>query len=239
MAKGSASSPTATPTAALKRTSSSTQNMKNQKSILGFFQKSSPATPSNDKPREPASSPAQRAGEARGASTVKPTPKRNFSSFAQDLTPVPSSDLPIPEEDDENEKKVKVRPNVPLFPTSSSANLASSYQSGRDEIQDNAMTPSRRVCKPYMIPNHQSLCLFSFNQAKKKQVSYKESDSEGEDDDEVIFRPSRKGNANGRAAKRRKTSPESEDEFQEAAEAGYSDEGNLDTYSLRTQNIAD
>lgn len=68
--------------------------------------------------------------------------------------------------------------------------------------------------------------LFCFNQAKKKQVSYKESDSEGEDDDEVIFRPSRKGNANARAAKRRKTSPESEDEFQDAGEAGYSDEGN-------------
>ena len=149
MAKGSASSPTATPPAALKRTSSSAQNMKNQKSILGFFQKSSPATSSNGKPREPASSPAQRAGEARGASAVKPTPKRNFSSFAQDLTPVPSSDLPVPEEDEENGNKVKARPNVLLFPTSSPANLASSYQSGRDEIQDLAMTPSRRVCELY------------------------------------------------------------------------------------------
>lgn len=118
MAKSSASSPTATPPAALKRTTSSTQNMKNQKSILGFFQKSSPATPSNDKPREPASSPAQRAGEQRATNTVKPTPKRNFSSFAQDLNPVPSSDLPIPEEDEENGDKVKVRLIPILFPTS-------------------------------------------------------------------------------------------------------------------------
>lgn len=80
--------------------------MKAQKSILGFFQKSSPATPSTDRPREPASSPAQRASEQRGTgSAVKRTPKdqkRSFSSFAKDLTPVPSSDLPIPEEDEGN-----------------------------------------------------------------------------------------------------------------------------------------
>jgi DNA mismatch repair protein MSH6 len=120
--------------------------MKNQKSILGFFQKSSPATPSNDKPREPASSPAQRASEKRVASAVKPTPKRNFSSFAQDLTPVPSSDLPIPEEDEKFGDKVKVRLDSLLFPTSSVANISSPLQSGRDEIQDTNMSPSRRVC---------------------------------------------------------------------------------------------
>lgn len=110
MAKESASSPTATPPppAPLKRTSSSTQNMKNQKSILGFFQKSSPATPSDQKNREPASSPAQRASEQRGASGVKSTQKRSFSSFAQDLSPVPSSDLPIPDEDEETGGDVKV-----------------------------------------------------------------------------------------------------------------------------------
>jgi DNA mismatch repair protein MSH6 len=128
--------------------------MKNQKSILGFFQKSSPATPSNDKPREPASSPAQRAGEKRVVSTVKPTPKRNFSSFAQDLTPVPSSDLPIPEEDEENGDKVKVRLNSLLFPTSSLANVSSPLQSGRDEIQDTTMSPSRRVCRLHIALTH-------------------------------------------------------------------------------------
>jgi len=42
----------------------------------------------------------------------------------------------------------------------------------------------------------------------------------------VIFRPSRKNGAGGRAAKRRKTSPESEDEFEAAADdGGYSDDG--------------
>ncbi|KAJ5631470.1 DNA mismatch repair protein msh6 [Penicillium longicatenatum] len=185
MAKADASSPTGTPpSTALKRTTSSTQNMKSQKSILGFFQKSSPATPSSAKPREPASSPAQRASENRGASATKQTPgtqKRSFSSFAADLSPVPSSDLPVPDEDEED----------------------AGVKTKGDKVQDTTMSPSRR--------------------AKKKQVSYKESDSEGEEDDEVIFRPSRK---NGRASKRQKTVVESdEEEFQEPADdAGYSDD---------------
>ncbi|KAJ5565017.1 DNA mismatch repair protein msh6 [Penicillium frequentans] len=185
MAKADASSPTGTPpSTALKRTTSSTQNMKSQKSILGFFQKSSPATPSSAKPREPASSPAQRASENRGASATKQTPgtqKRSFSSFAADLSPVPSSDLPVPDEDEED----------------------AGVKTKGDKAQDTTMSPSRR--------------------AKKKQVSYKESDSEGEEDDEVIFRPSRK---NGRASKRQKTVVESDEEdFKEAADdAGYSDD---------------
>ncbi|EPS30639.1 hypothetical protein PDE_05591 [Penicillium oxalicum 114-2] len=184
MAKDSGISPSATPPpAALKRTTSSTQNMKNQKSILGFFQKSSPATPSSNKHREPESSPAQRAGEQRRGSAIKPTPKRSFSSFAGDLTPVPSSDLPVPDEEEVDGNGTKPTP---------------------DESQENAMTPSRR--------------------AKKKQISYKESDSEGEDDDEVIFRPSRKASTNGRAAKRRKTVEDSDDEFEGADAIGYSDD---------------
>ncbi|KAJ6106876.1 DNA mismatch repair protein Msh6 [Penicillium capsulatum] len=106
-----------------------TQNMKSQKSILGFFQKSSPATPSTSQQREPASSPAQRASEQRGPGFSKQTPKvqkRSFSSFAQDLSPVPSSDLPVPEEDEEDENDVKT------------ANRTS---------QDNTMSPSRRSKK--------------------------------------------------------------------------------------------
>lgn len=63
-----------------------------------------------------------------------------------------------------------------------------------------------------------------FDQEKKK-ISYKESDSEGEDDDEVIFRPNRNDRVSGRAAKRRRTEPESEDEFNEAGDGGYSDDG--------------
>lgn len=118
MAKASASSPPAS-SPALKRATPSTQNMRSQKSILGFFQKSSPATPSSNRTREPASSPAQRASENRGGSAAKPTPKdqkRSFSSFAQDLSPVPSSDLPIPDDEQESGEAGKVRlKSSPLF----------------------------------------------------------------------------------------------------------------------------
>lgn len=76
------------------------------------------------------------------------------------------------------------------------------------------------------IPQH---CLYTHvltSSQAKKQVSYKESDSEGEDDEEVIFRPSRKDSARGRSAKRRKTSPDSEEEFKENGDdGGYSDDG--------------
>ena len=65
--------------------------MKSQRSILGFFQKSSPSTPSGARNAEPASSPAQRASEQRDASTVKTQKRQRESSI--DLPPVPSSDF--------------------------------------------------------------------------------------------------------------------------------------------------
>ena len=147
MAKGTESSPVATPPSALKRTTSSTQNMRNQKSILGFFQKSSPATPKTGQKQEPASSPAQRASEQHGGTSAKKTPsqqKRSFSSFAQDLTPVPSSDLPIPEEEegDENDPKVSKF----HFGHNGQFSCFFSQQAKSNDVQDNMISPSRRVC---------------------------------------------------------------------------------------------
>lgn len=111
MAKGApaASSPTTAtpPSGALKRTTSSAQNMRSQKSILGFFQKSSPSTPSTARNAEPASSPAQRASEQRTSSASKGAAKKSVPEFS-DLTPVPSSDLPIPEEEEEEDTKAEV-----------------------------------------------------------------------------------------------------------------------------------
>lgn len=63
-------------------------------------------------------------------------------------------------------------------------------------------------------------CADNLSFQAKKQVNYVESDSEGEDDDEKIFRPSR----NSRS-KRRKMSPESDDEFKDGGDVGYSDDG--------------
>lgn len=102
---GAASSPTTgtPPSGALKRSTSSTQNMKNQRSILGFFQKSSPLTPSGTRNADPASSPAERASEKREANSGKATSKseKSVPRFTQNLTPVPSSDLVVPEEDED------------------------------------------------------------------------------------------------------------------------------------------
>jgi hypothetical protein len=71
-----------------------------------------------------------------------------------------------------------------------------------------------------------SISTHAFLPQNKKQVSYKESDSEGEDNEEVIFRPNRNNSVRGRASKRRKTSPDSDDEFQgDAEEGGESDDG--------------
>jgi hypothetical protein len=96
------SPPSATPDAGvLKRSTSSTQNMRNQKSILGFFQKSSPSTPSALRSVEPVSSPAQQASEKRVCNANKTSKYGDVSvRVTQELPPVPSSDI-IYTEDEE------------------------------------------------------------------------------------------------------------------------------------------
>lgn len=109
----------------------------------------------------------------------------------------------------------------------SSADRVIGLQVSRGEPQISTMSPSRRVRNSVCYCTPDSRCLFP-TQAKK-HVSYKQSDSEGEDDDDVIFRPSRNNTANGRATKRRRTSPDSDDEFQAAEDGGYSDDGIFST----------
>src|SRR5436190_20520869 len=99
----------------LKKSTSTSQNAKNQKSILGFFQvKSSPSTPPNVRVNaraEPISSPAQRAFEhhthgragppSRGAA-LNPTwvRKNKNGGVGQNLSPAPSSDVVEPDADE-------------------------------------------------------------------------------------------------------------------------------------------
>lgn len=68
--------------------------MKNQRSILGFFQKVSPSTPASTPPKrtEPESSPLQRISEAKKTSKKQTEP-------AQTPTPGPSSDVVVPEDE--------------------------------------------------------------------------------------------------------------------------------------------
>ncbi|KAB8070177.1 muts domain V-domain-containing protein [Aspergillus leporis] len=141
------SSPTATPASgALKRSTSSTQNMRNQKSILGFFQKSSPSTPSTARNAEPASSPAQRASEKRGVakSTVKAEKKKSILQFS-DLSPMPSSDLVVPEEEDGNLQATSNDPKTasPSRRAKKQVNYLESDSEGEDDDEE-IFRPSRR-----------------------------------------------------------------------------------------------
>lgn len=70
----------------------------------------------------------------------------------------------------------------------------------------------------------------------KKQVNYVESASEGEDGDEQISRPGRRNNVRNKA-KRRKPSPESDDDFEQSHDVGgYSDDGQLGSVPRRQKS---
>ncbi|BCR84005.1 mismatch repair ATPase MSH6 [Aspergillus chevalieri] len=152
-----ASSPTTAtpPSAALKKTTSSAQNMKSQKSILGFFQKSSPSTPSSAARRpEPASSPAERVSENRGANAPKEAStgkKKNGPKFSQKLTPVPSSDLGGIDEEEEKGANEQLQTS-PVQPKASGSpsrrskkqvNYVESDSEGEDD-DDEIFGPNRR-----------------------------------------------------------------------------------------------
>ncbi|KKK13254.1 hypothetical protein P175DRAFT_0520052 [Aspergillus ochraceoroseus IBT 24754] len=154
MARGppASSSPT-TATPPLKRSTSSTQNMKNQKSILGFFQKSSPSSTPAIRNAEPASSPAQRASASRGSAAVKREEKNGKKKappkFAQDLTPVPSSDLVLPEDEEEDEKQMSPADNLkkktasPSRRAAKKVNYMESGSEGEDDDEE-IFRPSRK-----------------------------------------------------------------------------------------------
>lgn len=90
-------------------------------------------------------------------------------------------------------------------------------QSTADQKENVSLTPSRRVSS---VTDHWLLNINS-DQAKKT-VNYIESDSEGEQDDEEIFR---RKPARQKSVKRQRTDVESEDEFKADAVGGYSDDG--------------
>lgn len=93
----------------LKKSTSTSQNVKNQKSILGFFQvKSSPSTPSDARGNtcaEPISSPAHRASLHGPRGRVGPplrgaAGKNANGGVGQNLSPAPSSDAVEPDADE-------------------------------------------------------------------------------------------------------------------------------------------
>ncbi|KAK5253511.1 DNA mismatch repair protein msh6, partial [Exophiala xenobiotica] len=127
----------------------------------------------------------------------KNRPKSTATSSASSLTPAPSSDGPGPEDEDDN-VKASVPPTKGL-PSPVSADEGQT--NGLDELNARG-TPSRR--------------------AKKKTISYLESDSEGTDGDDV-FKP--KPVSRARPTKRRRLSDSAEEDVYEQDNGEEQDEG--------------
>lgn len=186
MARKSATPVTSTPATLKKQGSGSGSG---QKSISSFFSKT-PATantlklPERTSPRKAASKP-------------------NFSEAASSrLTPVPSSDAPIAEDDEDVKASAHFINSLPS-PVSTDQSQAPSV-----EATNGAVTPSRRVRCP---TTGRGRCTDNL-QAKTKKINYVESDSEGTDSSEVF-----KSKANRRQppTKRRKVSESADEDIYE------------------------
>jgi hypothetical protein len=143
MAKGTPSASASTPVAStpvLKKSTSSTQNMKNQKTLHGFFQKT-PNTAST-----PLALPERSSAAPKTISSLKS--KMLCRTPSSQLTPTPSSDGPEEQENTPNETTVKgssVRHKGLPSPVSS-ANDGLEGQTNRATEEPTASgTPSRRV----------------------------------------------------------------------------------------------
>ncbi|MCJ1319232.1 DNA mismatch repair protein msh6 [Xylographa vitiligo] len=173
--------------ATLKKSTSGSQSSKNQKSILGFFQKRptgallpniNGASKTNPGPVAPA------------LSSKKKLVQRSSTAVSQSLTPAPSSDAPEDEQEESviadcNGRKLNGLPS-PITPASDNNSL-------EDVVPYTSFTsPSRKA---------------------KKMINYVESNDENEDDEEEAFVPAPRVNkTRGRALKRRKTRDISEEE---------------------------
>ncbi|PGH10333.1 DNA mismatch repair protein MSH6 [Blastomyces parvus] len=198
----------------LNKSTPSTQNMKSQKSILGFFQKSSPSTSAtspahrNDANQEPVSSPAQRAASDRkfrknpesrfGTNTPRSLDiggNKNVTTGGQSIiTPVPSSDAPGYDEEDTGVEVSAVKDGEKAKASTGTILTIQMEDEGADR---SSVTPTRR--------------------AKKAVKSYLESD-----DEDAI--PIHKKSSRGRSLKRRKTAATSSDEDEFKDDDEFSDD---------------
>lgn len=137
----------ATPTPALQKSTSNTQNMKNQKTLLGFFQKT-PNTASST-----SSLPNRLVNDARKSSVLA---TKNFTrSSSSQITPAPSSDA-LDEHDNISEQNVSKegsRSKEGLPSPISSANGEFFGQTVADAEELTAFgTPSRKVSQAGILP---------------------------------------------------------------------------------------
>jgi DNA mismatch repair protein MSH6 len=136
----------ATPTTTLKKSTSNTQNMKNQKTLLGFFQKTpNTASSTSTLPDRPSPASRKKAG-LQGRSFVR--------ANGSQITPVPSSDA-LDEDDNtaqQNISKESSRSTEGLPSPVSSANGELGGQTMADaEELTNCGTPSRKVSQPRFL----------------------------------------------------------------------------------------
>ncbi|KAL9621161.1 MAG: hypothetical protein Q9160_004412 [Pyrenula sp. 1 TL-2023] len=200
--------PASTPT--LKKSSSTTQSSRNQKSILGFFQSRTPTAKSPSLPVVETASSAQK------ASRSSPRYRKSTGQHAtsQDLTPAPSSDAPDGEDDRAQHSKGTAESEqlngLPSPDTSANGDVKGKAAEDGPELT-NFGTPSRRA---------------------KKFTSYAEpeSDTDPEDDDDV-FKPKPKRRIVP-ALKRRKisASPEADTYEQNDGSSIGDDDDDLDGF---------
>ena len=206
---GPAKVPQSTPKAnppTLKKSTSGLQSSKDQKSILGFFQKKSA-----EASKTPAT--AQRKINSStlpiNGSRRTTLPKGTVRGSSSSLTPAPSSDA-LEEPDETENMMIEVSPPGIAIGLPSPITPAVSAVGGvldKDDVPSSFNSPSRKVSTP---ATRQTLKLIIRTQAKKT-VNYAESDGE-DDEEEDIFKPVRSNKTRGRALKRRKTSDASEEE---------------------------
>ncbi|EEH18065.2 hypothetical protein PABG_00628 [Paracoccidioides brasiliensis Pb03] len=214
----------------LNKSTSSTQNMKSQRSILGFFQKSSPVTVAaspahrNDATQDLVSSQSQRAASGQKnhinsrsnfgtaiSKSLKIGEDKNVAGSGQNHTPVPSSDDVGYDEDD-----FKMDDSAVVEGSEEVKEIdASSVDSGCFPSSTATTNEVAGVLIENGVPDRSSVT--PARRAKKAVKSYLESD-----DEDVI--PARRKFGAGGTAKRRKTIASSADEDEFNDNDGFSDD---------------
>ncbi|KAI9656230.1 MAG: DNA mismatch repair protein msh6 [Bathelium mastoideum] len=176
----------------LKKSTSSSQPEKNQKTLFGFFQKSSQTPPVASQSSDTSTKGVPKPSKAKA--------KRNGShaGFNANLTPASSSD-------------------APEAPSPETA-LPHHDKKGLIEDQENGLpspiTPAEVKADAVLSKDNVASSFYSPSRKAKKAVNYAESENSEGDDDDDVFKPLPNNTTNGRASKRRKVSiEESEDEY--------------------------
>ncbi|EHY52552.1 DNA mismatch repair protein msh6 [Exophiala dermatitidis] len=172
-----------------------------QRTLLGFFQKTPSSTGS------PGGLPARTATTSTPAPVKLPAKSGGTTSSGSSLTPVPSSDAAEPEVDTEDDRLKASLPAAAkglLSPVSTDEGQTN----GVEELTARG-TPSRR--------------------AKKKAVRYIESDSEGTDNDDDVFKPTPVGRS--RRTKRRRLSDSAEEDlYEQENDAAEQEDDDMDDF---------